>query len=481
MTTSTTKKTRNALSAHSWIGVFFGAFLYLICISGALSVFYQEWERWEQPNIPEFSETSPERVQQVFDTFRQRYDTETEHYHVVLPTSGIPRLVVEDDHVAHFVSEEGELLEIEKPTFTTLLTHLHEFLHLPTNIGVVIVSLFGAMICGLIVSGIVAHKRIIKDAFRFRRGGSGLQQNIDLHNRIGVWASPFHLIIGVTGTYFGLAGIVLVIVAQAFYGGDREAVIGEVFTAEPELSLPIQPVEVGKALAKTLELEPEGKPIFLTVHEPNSEGQFIEVYTKIQGKLIYSENYRFKPDGTYIGSAGYKEGELGKQAIYSLYRLHFGDFAGLPMKLVYFVLGMMLTLLATSGINIWLLKQNRTETRLARVWHGIVWGTPIALSISAILVFTRQYEGVAIFWVPLLLVVALAAGLTSMNKRRLQQLTAFSLLSALLVYGMTHQSGVFAIPSLLLNVPILLYAVYLLYRSRVDTPYLFDRNLEAAK
>ena len=238
---------------------------------------------------------------------------------------------------------------------------------------------------------------------------------------------------------------------------------------------------MGKALAKTLELEPEGKPIFLTVHEPNSEGQFIEVYTKIQGKLIYSENYRFKPDGTYIGSAGYKEGELGKQAIYSLYRLHFGDFAGLPMKLVYFVLGMLLTLLATSGINIWLLKQNRTETRLARVWHGIVWGTPIALSVSAILVFTLQYEGVAIFWVPLLLVVALAAGVTSMNKRRLQQLTAFSLLSALLAYGMTHQAGVFAIPSLLLNVPILLYAVYLLYRSRVDTPYLFDRNLEAAK
>ncbi len=470
MSTSTTKKTRNALSAHSWIGVFLGAFLYLICISGALSVFYQEWERWEQPNIPEFTDTTPEQVQRVFDLFRQRYDAPTEHYHVVLPTSGIPRLVVEDDHIAHFVSEKGELLEIEKPLFTTLLTHLHEFLHLPSSIGVVVVSLFGAMICGLIVSGIIAHKRIIKDAFRFRRGGSGLQQNIDLHNRIGVWASPFHLIIGVTGTYFGLAGIVLVIVAQTFYGGDRDAVIGEVFTPEPELSLPLQPINVGQAYAKTLELAPDGKPIFLTVHEPNTEGQFIEVYTKIPGKLIYSENYRFKPDGTFIGTAGYQDGAVGKQAIYSLYRLHFGDFAGLPMKIVYFVLGMMLTLLATSGINIWLLKQNRTQSRLAGAWHGIVWGTPIALSISAMCVFTLQYDGVAIFWIPLLTVIAFATGFSSLTKQRLQQMAAFSLLMALVVYGIEHQAGVFAVPSLLLNIPILLYALFLLHQSKLPVP-----------
>lgn len=52
---------QKALNAHTWIGVFLSVGLYLVCLSGTLAVFYQEFERWEQPDITEMTKVSPKR------------------------------------------------------------------------------------------------------------------------------------------------------------------------------------------------------------------------------------------------------------------------------------------------------------------------------------------------------------------------------------------------------------------------------------
>jgi uncharacterized iron-regulated membrane protein len=45
---------QSALNAHSWVGVFLSVLLFLVCLSGTIAVFHLEFERWEQPHIPEF-------------------------------------------------------------------------------------------------------------------------------------------------------------------------------------------------------------------------------------------------------------------------------------------------------------------------------------------------------------------------------------------------------------------------------------------
>ncbi|MBF7073594.1 PepSY domain-containing protein [Glaciecola sp. MH2013] len=388
---------KESLSAHRWLGLLVSAFMYLICLTGTLLVFDQEFERWEQPSVDERLNVTPELAARAYHNFIQRYDAETGHHHLVFPGIGIPRLVVEDDHVAHFVESDGSLGEIESAPWTKMLIDLHYYLHLPKTFGMIVVSTLGAILCALIVSGLLAHPRIVKDAFRFRRGGTGMQENIDLHNRLSVWATPFHLVIGITGAYFGLASIFIVVIATAFEDGDTEAAVAKIFEPEPQLEQVIQIANVKKALEDIKLRDPHGKLLFLTVHEPNTPKQFIELYVQQPQRLIYSENYRYDSKGNFIQKGGYSDGETGKQFVYSIYRAHFGDFAGLTSKLLYFVLGMMLTIVSATGINIWLHKR-KTKDIVNLLWPAFVWLTPSALVLSAILQISRDAWVYQSFW-----------------------------------------------------------------------------------
>ncbi len=422
-----------ALNAHRWMGIFLGGLLFLVCLSGTLVVFNQEFERWEQADIPEFNTVSPAAVGSAIDEFVARYPQPTEHYHVVFPSSGIPRLVVENDHKALFATQSGELLESEHFPWSKMLVDMHYYLHLPSTWGLLVVSALGAIICALVVSGFFAHKRIVKDAFKWRRGGTGQPGRIDLHNRFGVWASPFHMMIGITGTYFGLAGILLTVVAQLDTQGDREAVMDKIFTPEPVLEQPLGTPDITTALRRFNAMETGHQPIFLTVHDVGTPQQFIEIYAQVPNQLIYSENYRFDSEGKFLGTGGYENGPWGKKLIYSLYRLHFGDFAGWPVKLLYFVLGLMLTALCVSGMDVWLEKQGR-PARLNRLWQGFVWGSVSALAITAAITLFVELSAYVAFWGLLLLACAMSTAWVNMNRYYWLVISAVSCLVLLMLH-----------------------------------------------
>ena len=454
-----------ALNAHSWVGVFLSVLLFLVCWSGTLAVFHQEFERWEQPGVTELESVSGDVIDTAMANFLAEHKEETHHLFVVLPTSNIPRLVVENDHTAWFAGASGELLEEESVSFTKMLVDLHLYLNLPASWGMILVSALGAIIVTLVITGIVAHKRIKKDAFRLRQGGNGQQYQIDLHNRFGLWASPFHLIIGITGAYFGLAGLVLVLVAQLYFGGDRDAVIEKIFTPDPELSQPVSTPQIGKAVEQMATIAPDNQLIFLTVHEVNTPEQFIEIYARVPGKMIYSENYRFDSAGNYLGAAGYADGHWGKQVVYAMYRLHFGDFAGIPSKLLYFVLGIMLTVLCISGMEIWLAKKANPPLA-TRLWHCVVWGSVSALALTALIDMFAAIPLIPVFWIVMALNLTLTVAVKSLDKSAWLGMSALSVLVMLFAYVICHGGDAMSLPALQLNIPMLAYVGWALLRCK---------------
>ncbi|MBR9784004.1 MAG: PepSY domain-containing protein [Gammaproteobacteria bacterium] len=456
---------QNALNAHTWVGVFLSVLLFLVCLSGTIAVFHFEFERWEQPHITEMENVSPEVVEKAMDSFLSRHTEESHHLFVVFPTSDIPRLVVENDHVAYFADNEGNLIEKESVSFTQMLVDLHLYLNLPHSWGMILVSALGAVICTLVITGIIAHKRITKDAFKLRRGGNGQQAQIDLHNRFGLWASPFHLVIGITGTYFGLAGIILIVIATLNYGGDRDAVVDQIFTPDPVLAPQEGKPAIGEAFAQMETLAPEKSPIFLTVHEVGEPEQFIEIYAKAPNRMIYAEGYRFDTAGNYIGVAGYENGEWGKQLLWSMYRLHFGDFAGLVSKWLYFVLGVMLTMLCVSGMEIWLSKKAHPPLA-SRLWYATVWGSVSALAFTAIADMFFTGSLVAVFWCLMLLNTGVTVAVKSLTKPMWLLISGLSVLMLLVAYVAVHGSATFTIASLQLNIPMAVYVIWSVYRAR---------------
>ena len=84
---------RQSLSGHGWLGLLSGALLYIICLSGAIAVFYPEFERWEQPAVVEYTHLSPDALQQAYEQVLSTVPARDVIHDVtmVLPTNEYPR------------------------------------------------------------------------------------------------------------------------------------------------------------------------------------------------------------------------------------------------------------------------------------------------------------------------------------------------------------------------------------------------------
>ncbi|MBI1181801.1 MAG: PepSY domain-containing protein [Alphaproteobacteria bacterium] len=388
---------RNSLAAHAWLGLLVGFPMFLVCLSGTLAVFGDELGRWEQPQVAEAAVYTPAEVERAYREVLVRQTDPGEHMFIRLPTVELPRLSVASGKGGWFAGPDGTLGPAIGHAWTDMLIDLHLYLHLPARAGMTLVSALGALLCGLIVSGFLAHPRLFRDAFSLRmRGGRRIGQT-DLHNRLSVWGAPFHLAIAVTGAYFGLAGFMLMLFASASYDGDMQAVRADLFGPDPVLEQSAAPAAVGRALAQMHRIAPSARPFYLTVEDVGRPDQYMIVGAQHPGRLIYAEQYRFDASGAYLGKAGYSDGPVGRQAVFSVYRLHFGQFGGFAVKLLYGVFGLALTVVAVTGINIWLAKR-RARDALDRIWAGLVWGTPAALAVSAVAQVVLGLPSTGLFW-----------------------------------------------------------------------------------
>ncbi|MFC7335068.1 PepSY-associated TM helix domain-containing protein [Rhodocista pekingensis] len=426
---------RRSLSSHSWLGLLAGFLMYLICLSGALIVFVHEFERWEQPDVPEFTAYDPAMVARAYGTVMAGGVGDTHHMYVLLPTEEMPRLLIASDTEGWAVNPDGTIAGAVSHEWTHLLEHLHVYLHLPSTLGLIVVGALGAMLCGLIVSGFVAHPRIFKDAFALRLRGSRQLEQADLHNRLSVWGAPFHLVIAVTGAYFGVATLLLPLFAGTYFGGDTEKAMAAVFGAEPALEQPPGPLGIDRALAAMPAIAPGTRPFYVTVEDVGTPQQYMIVGAQHPDRLIYAEQYRFDSTGAYLGPAGFADGEAGKQVLFSVYRVHFGHFGGLPVKIVYALFGLALTVVSVTGVNLWLVKRRRRDA-WNNVWAGAVWGAPLALALTALLSLGTGIASVALFWGTLLATAGLAQWWDDEARTRARLLLASG--SAILLVVLAH-------------------------------------------
>ena len=90
--------------------------------------------------------------------------------------------------------------------------------------------------------------------------------------------------------------------------------------------------------------------------------------------------------------------------------LHYGWFGGWFVKLAYGALGAALTIVAATGVNIWLARwsdKGRIPRAWQRVWTAVVWGQPVAFGASALAALAGGADWVATSY---FLIVAAALG-----------------------------------------------------------------------
>jgi len=405
---------KRALSSHAAIGLLAGALLYLVSLTGTLSVFYAELQRLEQPDAPEMTAIDPDRVQNaVADMIaHENGKPTTTHLFVHLPVDDLPRTTITTDTQAYHINADGSLAMPEEIAWSDFLIKLHYTLNLPSLVGITIVGALGVMMLALALSGVVAHPRIFRDAFRLRaRNGNGVGL-ADWHNRLSVWSLPFSLAIALTGALIGMATVTAWTIAAIDYDGDVEAVYGPIFGEEGEPDATSAPLpDVATALRYMASHHPDVTVTYAIVHDPLTAGQHVQIVGSHDRRLIFGEYYGFDAAGRFLHTAGLADGELGQQAAASTYKLHFGTYGGLPVKLAYLVFGLALTVISATGVYIWLGKRERRGIRQPRIraaWNGVVYGMPLILAMTLLLRMGlgNDLPFAAIFWIGSALMIA---------------------------------------------------------------------------
>ena len=407
---------RKSLAAHTALGLVCCALLYLICATGTAIVLYEEWQRFEQRDAPEMTAIEPAAVQRGIENVLavENDRATTTHLFVHMPTDALPRTTITTDTQAFHVDADGTIVMPEENAWSEFLLALHYRLNLPAIYGMTLVGAFGAMIVALSISGIVAHPRIFRDAFRLRARRRDAVATVDWHNRLAVWTLPFALAISLTGAMIGLFYVSGGIVAETAYGGDSEAALAPIFGEEAPQDPASAPVaDARPALAHMARAYPEVEPYYVILHDPRTAGQHIQIVGEHPRRLIFGEYYAYGPDGEFHGTTGLADGTIGQQLAASTYNLHFGNYGGLPVKIAYIAFGLALTAVVATGTFIWLNKrarQCRPAPRTRAVWSGFVSGVPIALvtTLLARLLIGNGAPFVALFWGTLALTVAVA-------------------------------------------------------------------------
>lgn len=450
---------RSVLAGHSALGLAFAALIYLVCFSGSVAVFAREFQRWEQADAPAQSTVRPEAIQSAMEAAIRRAGDGIEHVYITPPTADLPRLTVMTD--AHgqdrtfYADADGRLTDDRQPVWTEFMTQLHINLHLPQTWGMFVVGLTGVALLSSLISGVLAHPRVFKDAFHLRWGGSKRLQEADLHNRLGVWALPFHVIVSLTGALLGLTTIIVGVLAMAMFQGDTSKAYALflppiVDDPRPAASLP----NLVAALEASQRLSPGSHPTFIGLEHPTEMGQAILINATQPNRLMAADSLYFDGQGRVLDATKkFEDTNLGEKILGSLGPLHFGWYGGLVVKLAYGLLGLALTSVTASGVAIWLARRRdkgRPAPRWERIWIGTVWSQPLAFAASALAgVGLKTSEATLLATWGAVTIVTVAGSLALQPKMlsRLLRRASTGLILAVLLAHLIRYGGVYADPA----------------------------------
>ncbi|MEO1244170.1 MAG: PepSY-associated TM helix domain-containing protein [Pseudomonadota bacterium] len=391
---------RQMIDSHSVLGLSFAALIYIVSLSGALTLFVSEISLWELPDTPAAHATTPQAVAAAAHNAEAELKDGNEIVNVVAygPDEFRPYLAVRlnqragqgaplesTDWIAD--PQTGELLSVAEAPYAHLIEDLHTVLLLPNPWGRYLVGIIGVCMFTLILSGIFAHPTIVKDAFKLRLKRNARMAWTDVHNRLSVWGLPFHLVITFTGAFLGVAGITVVALAMLAYEGDQEAAIQVIQGPQPVLDAPLMTAPPDYASMLERSAAPDRDFSLLVAGNPKNSGYTTSVAYYEEGILSSRTSDVYRNSGEFLEKFGGSGSPAGARVFGMVQPLHYGTFGGYPIKILYFVLSLALTYITSSGMMIWFKRkqqQGNPKPGTEALWRGMTTGLSAALVATAL-------------------------------------------------------------------------------------------------
>lgn len=433
--------TKLMVAVHGWSGILLGLLLYAVVLTGMAAVFAEEIGAWsaghsetpsafERPmdaRVRELAARTPKQFQDDVNLFEigDRNLGVFFHRHETAPDGEVVDRGVyyQLDRNGRIASEQhGTGEEVFGPrnddALSSFLVDTHVRLHVPNPWGLLLTGILGLAMLVAAISGLLIHRHLFKDIFTLRRKASPVLVDRDRHSVAGTWSLPFAFILAFTGSFFSFFGTVGVpIVAMAAFGGDQQAMSDAVFGSPRAPDA--RPTIIGNLdrIAADATRRAGGAPTFMTIeHFGRADAAVTTFHMPKEGDieastLVYhgatAEFDREKPAiGTRPSAGGTLAAIMGP--------LHFGNFAGVLSKAVWFGLGFAMCYVTLTGLRLWLARRREREQSLGWLERAVTvvgFGLPLALLGSAAGFLVAMPFGSAVFWTPAAFLAVSAAAI----------------------------------------------------------------------
>ncbi|MEO1044558.1 MAG: PepSY-associated TM helix domain-containing protein [Pseudomonadota bacterium] len=405
---------------HSWTGIALGIMLFVVCFTGSIALFYNEFRGWEDPAARIEPTEQPVIMHGVFTEWLAENMDGREVTYVGFTAPGNRH----QDFFEGFLNLRGEDGEIEflrqrwdpntgaaiatrEEGANRFLYDLHRDLSWPEvlggrTVGRAIVGIVGIAFMLLVLTGIIAHTKITKELFSLRYLKSVRLKWQDTHKVFGLWTVPFSSMIAFTGAYLGVIALLAPLLAAITVKGDTEKLVEAIGLGVAEkagIEAEMMPVDQALTIPHP---ETGAKAVSINVENWGDANAAYTINYPVDDRLVYYDQHKISAvDGRALPTPEFLSPTKPlPRTLAALSPLHYGIFGGIALKIGYFLMGMAIAVMAALGNMMWVERRlhggegNKSEKfyrRLSALTTGVCGGMPLAS--VAILHFDKFYWG----------------------------------------------------------------------------------------
>jgi uncharacterized iron-regulated membrane protein len=243
----------------------------------------------------------------------------------------------------------------------TFFTNIHEFLLMPSGVGLRVVGWMAVAMTFMAASGLVLwwpRKGRWLAAFLVKRGARGLRLHLDLHHAAGIWGLVIFLILSVSGIYLAFPQTVSSVARVAFPRGATE--VAPLPPGFPQA----WPSDADAAIAVAEAAVPDAEAVGVKLPRPPDNLLMVQMETKGLAPSIPPITVTFDTAKSKIYIDDPRHYPAADRALNVLYALHFSLGTGPLWTFVVFLSGLLPLFLAITGITIWW-KKRQARRRIA--------------------------------------------------------------------------------------------------------------------
>lgn len=352
---------------HTWTSMISMVFLLLLCVTGLPLIFNHElnhalYDEVEPAALP--ADTAPANLDRIVENgltrnpghavqfmFWDRDEPELIWLSIGKAVDSNPdqnRLLKLDSRTAEFLEEVDFRNRL---TYVIYRLHVDMYAGLP---GKLFLGLMGLLFCVAIVSGVVLYWPSTRklDFGAMRRDRPRLVRWLDLHNLLGVVTVVWALTVGFTGVINTWADLIF-----KLWQNDQLVAMTQAYK---DRGMPAGPTSVDQAVAAARDVMPGMKPSFVAFPgNPFSSKSHYAVFmrgeTPLTSRLLRPALVEAET-GKLTDS---RELPLYTKALLVSQPLHFGDYGGMPLKIIWAVLDIATIVVLVTGLYLWVVRIRR--------------------------------------------------------------------------------------------------------------------------